>query len=389
MRSKKGISSILGAVILVQIIIMSLLLVLSVEKQLGSSSQNLITRLNYYSQNSPLSIIEINGSYYITSPSKQYICYVIYPNELKPIRVKISVPVSINSILLGHPWAIIITNKGTWYNITSLGIYSDTGNKLYSLQQLVSIAGIPYNGSFPIPQNASPDWGYLRGINTPDPFALVPLNLTKVLINYTNYNFIPIGKKINYSYAITDTILKIDQAGQYQWINLTFQAPSPKFYFNSLFWSDVYYLGGLYLPVHSETKNSYNIGYIYYAIYVVETAASWGGGPFSLGPYTLIESTVSSAYSYYGNINYNLGWSSTALEFNPNAFYPQLFQVDINLHNLTVYYYVAYGTSYYPNGLLNKWDYIGYVKFTNVALFNNSPLYIAIPKGVYLLNVST
>jgi archaeal flagellin N-terminal-like domain len=133
MRSKRGISSILGAVILVQIIIMSLLVVLSVEQQLGSSSQNLIKRLNYYSQNSPLSIIEINGNYYITSPNQQYICYIIYPNELKPIHEKISIPVSINSLLGGYPWAIIITNKGTWYNVTSLGIYSDTSNKLQQL----------------------------------------------------------------------------------------------------------------------------------------------------------------------------------------------------------------------------------------------------------------
>jgi flagellin-like protein len=376
MRSKRGISSILGAVILVQIIIMSLLVVLSVEQQLGSSSQNLINRLNYYSQNSPLSIIEINGNYYITSPSQQYICYIIYPNELKPIHEKISIPVSINSILGGYPWAIIITNKGTWYNVTSLGIYSDTSNKLYSLQQLVSMAGIPYQGNFPITEVESPDWDYLRGISTPDPLALIPLNLTLVLLDN---NCVPIGN-ITYPYEITNTILKITPSGQYQWINLTFKKPNinEQLTLNPIAPTDSSYcLGGLYLPVYNETKNHYSDGYIYYAIGVAE------------GLNNFVPSITGSSYSYYGTISYDYNCYGGTFVPDPFFYYPVFFQVDINPSNLTVYYYVEYGTYLHTNGVINKWHYIGTVKFVENVLFNNAPLYIAIPKGVYLLNVST
>lgn len=377
MRSKRGISSILGAVILVQIIIMSLLVVLSVEQQLGSSSQNLIKRLNYYSQNSPLSIIEINENYYITSPSQQYICYIIYPNELKPIHEKISVPVSINSILGGYPWAIIITNKGTWYNVTSLGIYSDTSNGLHSLQQLVSMAGIPYLGNFPITEIVKPDWDYIRGISTPDPLALIPLNLTLVLLNS---DCVPIGGNVTFPYGITDTILKIIPSGQYQWINLTFKAPylNLELTLNSVAQTDSSYcLGGLYLPVYSQTKNQYSDGYIYYAIGVAE------------GLNNLAPSITGSSYSYYGTINYNFNWYGETFKPYTFLYYPELFQVDINPSNLTVFYYVEYSTTLHTNGVIDKWYYIGFVSFINNALFNNAPLYIAIPKGVYLLNVST
>lgn len=355
---------------------MSLLVVLSVEQQLGSSSQNLIKRLNYYSQNSPLSIIENNGNYCITSPSQQYICYIIYPNELKPIHEKISIPVSINSILGGYPWAIIITNKGTWYNVTSLGIYSDTSNKLYSLQQLVSMTGIPYQGNFPITEVESPDWDYLRGISTPDPLALTPLNLTLVLLDN---NCVPIGN-ITYPYKITNTILKIIPSGQYQWINLTFKKPelNEQLILNPVvLFGFSYCLGGLYLPVYNETENHYSDGYIYYVIGVAE------------GLNHFAPSIMGSNYSYYGTISYDYNWYGGTIILDPYGYCPVFFQVDINLSDLTVYYYVEYSTILHTNGVINKWYYIGSVKFIENVLFNNAPLYIAIPKGVYLLNVST
>ncbi|BCU71154.1 archaellin/type IV pilin N-terminal domain-containing protein [Stygiolobus caldivivus] len=385
-RNKRGISSILGAVIFIQIVLLSLLLLAIIQERLGSASSSIIQKLDYYSQTSPISVVEANGNYMLVSANPEDICYIIYPNNFTPVHKKLSLPISVSSVLYTYPWALIITNKGTWYNISLEGVTQDSDSLITPHMNNV---GLPYLGKIPI-QFSKPCWNYTRGINSPDPLAIVPINKTFIVQNgASQYN-------LSFRYAITNAIIEINPPKNTKWVNLTL---IPKYvtkiynYPNESSIVDCIYTVGIYLPVYSpsytnplsDVRYGYSDGYVYYPLKV-----------YTAGEYLYNGYGISSniyQYSYIGDIGVSSG------EY-PIASYPllmpaqydiSLIQVDINLYNSSVSAYLMFGyCNYYTFHYITvyKWYFDQMVKLYGANFLQNSPIYIAVPEGVYVVEIS-
>ncbi|MDT7875629.1 MAG: archaellin/type IV pilin N-terminal domain-containing protein, partial [Sulfolobaceae archaeon] len=185
-RKKKGVSSILGAIIFIQIVILSLVILLSTQQKFTTETEQVIQKLNYYSQNSPLEIVYKNGEYYVVSVSPNIIItYLIYPGG-KIIKKEITLPIQVINILNGSKWVIAVTNDGTWYNITELDLGDSNSLSPIIIGPAFTSYGEPVRG--PYPDSIALNWDYvIFGIGNPSPTSLK-------FINYTS----PWGYKYNY-----------------------------------------------------------------------------------------------------------------------------------------------------------------------------------------------
>ena len=124
---KKGISTILGTAIFIQILVVALALaVLLVVHQTATTVKS---EQNLHSLAQHAMIIESyeNNQTYLVATSPFVITHVIYPNGTVTndnITVKYSIPAS--KILGKEKWAVIVTNEGTWFNISVLNITTIT-----------------------------------------------------------------------------------------------------------------------------------------------------------------------------------------------------------------------------------------------------------------------
>ena len=381
---KRGISSILGAIILIQIILLSLLLLITIQQKIGDISSDVMEKLNSYSQNSPISIVEIDGEFLLASTTPEYVCYVIYPNNYTPVHKVFKLPILLNLILNNYSWAIIVTNKGTWYNV-SLPFDNLQGGVV--TPAISNILGIPILGKIPICNILLPNWNYTRGVVTPDPFAIIPINYTLEIYENSEIYY------INYKYAISNAIIKLSSNSQ--WINVTLtypleeelnNMPSEKRGNSSL--SNIYVLLGIYLPIYNETNKYYSDGWIYIPILF---------NPYTLlTPYQLVNNFKLFIYSYYGNLTR----SGVLANYHPanNPYYdqsicqPVLYQIDINPSTLTIYVYALYSESSNPINnvyIINnyKWIYLGEVKVYNAHILLGSPIYVVVPSETGIVSL--
>ncbi|AAY80641.1 hypothetical protein [Sulfolobus acidocaldarius] len=119
-RRKKGISTILGALIFLQILVISISILIVAQNKMANATQQISNKLDFYAQSSPLTIVQNNGGYFLVSTTPgERITYVIYPDgNIKEVNIQL--PSQLSTILNGSEWAVVITNMGTWFNVTNI-----------------------------------------------------------------------------------------------------------------------------------------------------------------------------------------------------------------------------------------------------------------------------
>ncbi|MEJ2774946.1 archaellin/type IV pilin N-terminal domain-containing protein [Sulfolobaceae archaeon RB850M] len=373
-RKKKGVSSILGAIIFIQIVILSLVILLSIQQKFTTETEQVIQKLNYYSQNSPLEIVYKNGEYYVVSVSPNIIItYLIYPGG-KIIKKEITLPIQVINILNGSKWVIAVTNDGTWYNITELDLGNSNSLSPIIIGPAFTSYGEPVKGPYPV--SLALNWDYIIfGIGNPSPTSLV-------FINYTS----PWGYKYNYGLTNATAIINATQA---KWLNLTLME-----YSVNNFLGGIVPITSLYIPFNTSaglyyTWMSFDLCYSTY----------WTNGSMKFSGLLPLSNT--------GNSN-NINTTSRQIQGRVPGVYPldqwQVENIDINLFNHYVlmyiyknpYYYSAY---YYTTKgwiLVANYTYIigypvtwyPYYEPIKYVPLQGYPIYIVVPENVYLLEIS-
>jgi len=372
-RKKKGVSSILGAIIFIQIVILSLVILLSIQQKFTTETEQVIQKLNYYSQNSPLEIVYKNGEYYVVSVSPNIIItYLIYPGG-KIIKKEITLPIQVINILNGSKWVIAVTNDGTWYNITELDLGDSNSLSPIIIGPAFTSYGEPVRG--PYPDSLALDWDYvIFGIGNPSPTSLK-------FINYTS----PWGYK--YNYGLTNAIAIIN-ATQAKWLNLTLMEYSVNNYLYG-----IVPVASLYIPFNTSaglyyTWMNFNLSYSEY----------WTYGNMNFGGLLPLSNTKNS----------NIITVSCPIQWRVPGVYPldqwQVENIDINLFNHYVLMYIYknpywYSAYYYTTKgwiLVANYTYIigypvtwyPYYEPIKYVLLQGYPIYIVVPETVYLLEIS-
>ena len=204
---KKGISSILGALIFLQILLISLLLVIHVINNETNITLKSVQRFQAFSENAPIEEEIENNITYLYSTTPFVITHIIYPNgEIVNTSIMVNGRYPVSQVLNGFPWAIIVTNKGTWYNVTPLG------DSNYNSGLII----FPYYHDYGQPLDPSvldvtqyPNWNVLEGIAFSSALSLVPVNVT-------------IGDPVTYHWALTDSVLVVYPLSSDGWINITY-----------------------------------------------------------------------------------------------------------------------------------------------------------------------
>jgi len=372
-RKKKGVSSILGAIIFIQIVILSLVILLSTQQKFTTETEQVIQKLNYYSQNSPLEIVYKNGEYYVVSVSPNIIItYLIYPGG-KIIKKEITLPIQVINILNGSKWVIAVTNDGTWYNITELDLGNSNSLSPIIIGPTFTSYGEPVRGPYPV--SLALDWDYvIFGIGNPSPTSLK-------FINYTS----PWGYK--YNYGLTNAIAIIN-ATQAKWLNLTLMEYSVNNYLYG-----IVPIASLYIPSNTPAG-------LYYTWMSFELSYSeyWTYGNMNFSVLLPLSNTG----------NFNIITVSCPIQWRVPGVYPldqwQVENIDINLFNHYVlmyiyknpYYYSAY---YYTTKgwiLVSNYTYNidqlppghPYYEPVNFVPLQGYPIYIVVPENIYLLEIS-
>lgn len=207
----KGISSILGALIFLQILLLSLVLIVSTQNNETSVALKAINRFHELSESPPITEFVDNNKTYIFSLYPLEITHIIYPNgQIKNVSILLT-RLPVTSVLNGYRWAIIVTSDGAWYNISLL-----THDSTYTTTLLFPNYhnwGSPLDPSILNPGNwgnyyiQTNDWNnwydVFEGVSSPSGTSLA----------YVNYG--------GYQYALTDSVLIGYMPSTNGWINLT------------------------------------------------------------------------------------------------------------------------------------------------------------------------
>jgi len=378
-RKKKGVSSILGAIIFIQIVILSLVILLSTQQKFTTETEQVIQKLNYYSQNSPLEIVYKNGEYYVVSVSPNIIItYLIYPGG-KIIKKEITLPIQVINILNGSKWVIAVTNDGTWYNITELDL-GNSNSLSHSLSPIIigpafTSYGEPVRGPYPV--SLALNWDYvIFGIVNP-----LPTSPSLKFINYTS----PWGYK--YNYGLTNAIATIN-ATQAKWLNLTLM----QYYINS-YQCSIVHVTSLYVPFNTSAGLYYT-----YMSFTLCYSEYWTRG------YMHFKGSLPLNNNGSSDITTVYCWTQWEIP----GVYPldwgwQVENIDINLFNHYVLMYIYKNLYYYSACNYTKgWilvanytysihcpvTYSPYYEPKKYVPAQGYPIYIVVPENVYLLEIS-
>lgn len=142
---KKSISTIIGSLVFLQILLVSILFVVTVSEKYVGYENLVYNNLKSLSETSPLTEYVDGSSIYIISAKPQLVKYVIYPNGK---IFKTSIPIDgkwqvSNSIFNGFSWFIMVLNNGQWFNVSLVPLY----NNPFAL-----LAYAKFSGLYRIPQ---------------------------------------------------------------------------------------------------------------------------------------------------------------------------------------------------------------------------------------------
>mgnify|MGYP001772507187 CR=1 FL=1 len=119
----KGISNIIGTIFLlfITVSLFAVFLFLT-DKQANVTQQNLQVA-NERVQHALFLIGYENNKTYLIVTSPVTITYIIYPNgSIVKANITVSSGIPIEKITGGQEWAIVVTNQGTWYNVSNVSI---------------------------------------------------------------------------------------------------------------------------------------------------------------------------------------------------------------------------------------------------------------------------
>jgi len=177
-----------------------------------------------------------NGNTVLRAFQPLHITHIILPNgEVENTSLLLQNQMPINEILNGFSWAIIVTNQGTWYNITPIQLPGIIWNDAVPSK----IAGIPWDTSA-LNTNLNPKWEALQGIKklnmTLDPLVGEismcvpdPYYIASGMIVY-NIQTHPLSSPINvdnvgYNEGLTNKEVVIYLNSSKEWLNITYYSP--------------------------------------------------------------------------------------------------------------------------------------------------------------------
>ena len=223
-KARKGISSIIGAIIFLLIMVSTLEVALYIVQQqagIGVRSAEYLQSINEVPQ-----IYEVyhEGVTELEATQPVLITHIILPNgEMLNTSILLQGAMSILNITQGKPWAIIVTSRGTWYNVTPIklpGLIWDnpipsnvSGEPWFPWALAINVSNTTY----------STGWAALLGISE--------LNLTKtplpcpVIVDNDNFYEGVTGKEV---------VLYLDNDSG--WINITYYAPPHYVQVESPYW---------------------------------------------------------------------------------------------------------------------------------------------------------
>lgn len=211
---KRGLSSILGTLIFLQILLISLLLIIHFISNETYVVQKSVERLQLLSENAPVTEVVETGIVYLYSTTPFIITHIIYPNgSVANTDILVNNLYPVSKILNGNPWAVIITSKGSWYNVTNL---RNNNSKTTTTTRNITF---PSYKDFGDPEALSalnvtlkPNWNVLDGLDSsPVGNSIVPV--------YIYYNG---STKPKLVYALTNATLVVYPNSTKGWINITF-----------------------------------------------------------------------------------------------------------------------------------------------------------------------
>lgn len=444
----KGISSIIGALIFLQILLISLVLVIHFQNNEDYITISTIQKLHSLQEASPIMEFEQNSTIYLYSLYPIEITHIIYPDG-KIVNKNVTITITpADEILNGYKWAIVVTNQGTWFNITNLKttllnpsiitfpLYKDYGEPE---------GGIVENISYP------PNWNYLGGIYSPPGYAIVPLNAT---IGNTEFSYGLTGAEVVFmpqSQWINLTLLGqlVQYNGNYTSIKVGLYVPMnvtgnvypiwsnpPKniqytfeytYLYFRIFWYEEYTKNAVtnqwcYLARIEVNPPTYFTLYGFHtspSYYISGFDFSWGYPP-SNNYGTIYPCTSTWEPSVYG---YNQSMRSEYLLFDVNQQYNFIiYQIDLNLQKgiTLVWAYIPPTISiqpYIPNNIIRNGEWLLVYNYTwqgfgktfctggivqyplsmkaiidSIQIntqYSQYPSYVVVPEGTYLLEIST
>lgn len=440
----RGISSIIGALIFLQILLISLVLIVHFQNNEDKITISTVQRFHDLEEVSPIMEFGQNSTIYLYSLYPIEITHIIYPNG-EIINKNMTLTVTpVEEILNDHKWAVIITNQGTWFNVTDLSNLL-TNPSVITFPQYKNygepIGGIVRN------VNCKPNWNYLGGMFTSDPgYAIIPVNVT-------------IGNS-HFSYGLTGA--EVAFIPQSQWINLTLlgeiqsytdAVPINLVSYKAIPFNILNSNLSIYVPINvswidANNKSDYTFEYtsLYFGIYMCQTPYSHGMAETILEVFP--PTTVKLIYSgevppswtpfgyfkpsptyYISGTKYNWGYppssdgflcdSHSSMVFVYSIFCTSpynftVYQIDLNLQKgITLVWTYAPSTvlvqPFNPyehverDGnwlLIYNYTWVGYGKtippynyvVSSISVNTQQPqypTYIVVPEGTYLLEIST
>jgi len=247
------------AVITIITISLALALVISVINNEANYSVDTIQYLQSVSQKPLIYETWHNGVIQLATNRPFEISHIILPNGQiinKSILVQNTIP--LGNILVGNAsWAIIVTNEGTWYNVTHLT------DQLYTQIDPEGLYyGIPWNSTVLQNVGLDPNFYVTQGIK------MLNFTATKINANAGIYNQV---------YGVTDVLAVTYPSNVTNgWVNITYYAPvqSTGNVPNPYFWNYYYNLIG------NNINPAYNpFNYPYYYLLITTNPYAWTMNP--------------------------------------------------------------------------------------------------------------
>jgi len=326
-----------------------------------------------------------NGNTVLRAFQPLHITHIILPNgEVENTSLLLQNQMPINEILNGFSWAIIVTNQGTWYNITPIQL----PGLIWDNPDPSNVSGMPWDNNVLHVSDGMPKWSALQGISY--------VNITQDPLPY------PVSINGNYiNEGLTDKEAVVYITNNTEWINITYYAPTkyvanvPNLYALYYAWLAYQYGGSssyldfnpseIYLE-YNYTGNNNTYSYSYYNprqptlsypynspyFYILLTTNPFNS-PVYVGPGTEIWDPLTYSDNYLNYVQHNSGiwgWGGSYRAKAPINNPEGALFYNYTYVNATIGIYVPFTSVYTPqNDALWSVSYL-YIPFTDFEVTN-------------------
>jgi len=209
-KAKRGISTIIASIFVIEIVALSMLLIVTYENNQANDTIKTVQSLQEKAQQPLLYEAWDNGNTVLRAFQPLLITHVILPNgEIENTSLLLQNQIPITEITNGFPWAIIVTNQGTWYNITPIQL----PGLIWDNPDPSNVSGMPWDSNVLKVSDGMPKWNALQGISY--------VNITQDPLPY------PVSINGNYiNEGLTDKEAVVYIKNNTEWINITYYAPT-------------------------------------------------------------------------------------------------------------------------------------------------------------------